>query len=167
MVGSAWLRFREDRNRLRLTADGLAEFNERHPKKPSDFPGRLESIFFVKTNCPIQRVGCVDSDCLTSRLAEFVFGCFKERSAQARSVSFGVDRHTSKVSFAALQNLVSDGANDFSGCWSPQRPTYLIGDGEKFPGSRRYPRTPQEYSSRDRERKLSEDIQGSQRNPQR
>ncbi len=107
--------FREDRNRLRLTADGLAEFDERHPKKPSDFPGRSESIFFVKTNCPMQRVGCVDSDCLTSRLSEFAFGCFKERNAQARSVPFGVDRHTSKVSFAALQNLVSDGPNDISG----------------------------------------------------
>src|SRR6267143_2676038 len=108
------MRFREDRNRLRLTADGLAEFNERHSKKKSDFPGRSKPIFLVKANCPIQRLGCVESDCLTSCLAEFVFGCFKESSAQARSAPFGVDRHTSKVSFAALHNLVSDGPNDFS-----------------------------------------------------
>src|ERR1700730_13364432 len=96
-------------------ADGLAEFNERHPKETSDFPGRSKSIFFVKANCPIQRIGCVESDCLTSCLAQLVFGCFKERSAQARSVPFGVDRHTSKVPLAAFQNLVSDGTNDFSG----------------------------------------------------
>ena len=70
-------------------------------------------MLFIETNRPVQGFGCVESDGPASRFAEFIFRVFKETGAQTRSVQFGSNCHTSKVSFAALQNLVSDGPKDF------------------------------------------------------
>ncbi len=68
-------------HRHQRSLEGLAVFEQRHPKEESDFPSTLEHILFVKANSSVQRLSGVESNCPASRLAEFVFRSFKEASA--------------------------------------------------------------------------------------
>lgn len=98
-----------------LRWQALLVFKQRHSKKIRDFPRAAIAEFFVEAHRALERRGSVERNADAILAAKFGFGAGEQLGGDSSALPIWKNSHAAEMSFALLDGLASNRANDFAG----------------------------------------------------